>query len=257
MNGISGYQKYQSNYADATSIYKKVKEQKADKKQPDKASEQTEAIYHKGEAAFSKEPAKLSENAKNLLEELKAKYGNMDFIVADYKSEAEAARYLAMGKKDYTVLIDPDTLEQMAADEEVKAKYIGIIDDALAQFGEIKEQLESAEEAQDVEVTRIGISVGSDGTVTYFAELQKASEKQQERLEKGKEEKAEEAKKAEKQEEKDKKAEKLLEKRMEPVTTLRVKADSVEALLEKIRQADWSKEKPEPAQTGTKFDFSI
>lgn len=250
MNGISGYQKYQSNYAEATSIYKKQKEeQRSDKKQADKASEQTGAVYEKSETAWKKEPAKLSESAKDLLEELKAKYGNMDFIVADYSTDAEAARYLAMGQKEYTVLIDPDTLEQMAADEEVKAKYVGIIDDALAQFGEIKEQLEATEEEQDVEVTRIGISVGNDGTVTYFAELRKTSEKQQERLEKAKEEKAEEKKKAEKQDEK--------KERLEKQQLLRVKAGSVEELLEKIRQADWMQEKNESEQAGMRFDLSI
>lgn len=257
MNGISGYQKYQSNYADATSIYKKLKEeQKSDKKQTGKASEQTGAIYEKSETAVKKESVQLSQSALDLLEELKAKYGNMDFIVADYSSDAEAARYLAMGKKEYTVLIDPDTLEQMAADEEVKAKYIGIIDDALKQFEEIKEQLAAAEEEQDVEVKRIGITVGNDGTVTYFAELQKTNAKQQERLEKAKEEKAEEAKKAEKQNEKKEKLEKQQEKWMES-KTLRVKAGSVEELLEKIYEADWMQEKAEPEQAGARFDLSI
>ncbi len=254
MNGVNGYQKYQSNYAEAASIYKRVKDDaKAEKSPQDKATGETGVVYEKGDPSIKKEPVRLSENAKKLLEELKAKYSNMDFIVENYSTDAEAARYLAMGQKEYSVLIDPDTLEKMAADEEVKAKYVGIIDDALKQFGEIKEQLEDAEEEQDVEVTRIGITVGNDGTVNYFAELRKTSEKQQERLEKAKEKRAEEEKKAEKQAEK-KKAEQTAKPETE---SMRVTASSVEELLEKIREADWTQAKAPAEATGTRFDFTI
>ncbi len=254
MNGVNGYQKYQSNYAEAASIYKRVKDDaKTEKNSQGKATGETGVVYEKSETTLKKEPVRLSENAKKLLEELKAKYGNMDFIVENYSTDAEAARYLAMGQKDYTVLIDPDTLEKMAADEEVKAKYVGIIDDALKQFGEIKEQLEDTEKEQDVEVTRIGITVGNDGTVTYFAELRKTSEKQQERLEKAKEERAEEEKKAEKQAEK-KKAEQAAKPDAESV---RITASSVEELLKKIHEADWTQAKAPVEATGTRFDLTV
>ena len=52
----------------------------------------------------------------------------MDFIVADYESEEEASAYLSRGTKEYSVLIDPELLEEMAADGKTKEKqeiYIG------------------------------------------------------------------------------------------------------------------------------------
>ena len=57
---------------------------------------------------------------------MQKKYGDMDFFVADYSSDDEAQRYLSRGSKEYSVLIEPELLEKMAADESVKEKYLGI-----------------------------------------------------------------------------------------------------------------------------------
>ena len=156
--------------------------------------------------------------------------------MADYNSDEEAASYLSRGTKEYSVLIDPDTLEEMAADQETKDKYIGIIDDATAKLSGIKDQLGDQKE----EVTRLGVSIGKDGTVSYFAELEKANEKQKERLEKSKEDK-------------------INEKKSEKKT--RVTAGSVEELLEKIKSVDWEQipeEKEEKEEkAGSRIDFCI
>ncbi|MDD6207423.1 MAG: DUF6033 family protein [Clostridiales bacterium] len=221
MNKIGEYGRYQNQYYENARLKQKetAKEQKTKETKTDKA--------------VKKDSVELSEKAKDLLSELKKKYGNMDFIVADYNSDEEAASYLSRGTKEYSVLIDPDTLEEMAADQETKDKYIGLIDDATAKLSGIKDQLGDRKE----EVTRLGVSIGKDGTVSYFAELEKANEKQKERLEKSKEDK-------------------LNEKKSEKKT--RVTAGSVEELLEKIKSVDWEQipeEKEEKA--GSRIDFCI
>ena len=37
----------------------------------------------------------------------------MDFMVAEYEGDDEAAEYLSRGTKDYSVLIEPELLEKM------------------------------------------------------------------------------------------------------------------------------------------------
>lgn len=230
MSKIAGYSVYQNNYYDNKTQNKKTKETKdADKtKKTDKNNQ-----------------VNLSSRAKELLEELKKTYGNMDFIVADYDSDEEASAYLSRGTKEYSVLIEPETLEKMAADEKTKDKYLGILDDAKTNLNNIKEQLGDKKD----EVKSIGITIKDDGTVSYFAELEKMNEKQRERIEKAREEKKESKKETEKDE-------------MPPVheryKKTKVQAGSVEELLEKIKDVDWNEVKEEELfKTGSRFDLSI
>ena len=89
------------------------------------------------------------------------------------------------------------------------------------------------------------MSFDDDGKMTLFADLEKITEKQKERLEELKEKRAEE-KKQKKQEKKD-------------VTVKRttIQANSKEELLEKISELDWSKITEEKATQGMKFDITI
>ena len=197
----------------------------------------------KTEKAEQNTQLKLSDNAKKLLEELKQTYGNMDFMVANYESEEEAATYLSRGTKEYSVLIEPEVLEEMAANEETKEKYLDLLDNATNEITNIKEQLGEQKE----EVTHIGIVFGEDVTISYFAELEKTSEKQRERIEEAKEEKAEEDKAVQ-----EKKA--MQEKKKKT----KVQASSIEELLEKIKNVDWSKVKEDrETEIGSKFDLVI
>ena len=170
MNKIDAYSVYQNSYYE-NSVNKKGKNEKSQKA--------------KTEETKKKDKVELSDRAKALLQELQKTYGNMDFIVADYETDEEAAAYLSRGTKEYSVLIEPELLEEMAADESVKEKYLGIIDGARQDLQSAKEQL--GEEGKDI--TRLGISIDKDGTVSYFAELETLSEKRQEHLEKVKENK--------------------------------------------------------------------
>lgn len=212
----------------------------------------------------------LSDKARALLEELQQKYSNMDFIVADYESEEEAQALLSRGTKEYSVLIDPETLEKMAADEETKNKYLGIIDDATSQLGQMMNELGE----DGAEVTRVGMTINDDGTVSYFAELEQLSEKQKERIQASREEKKAEEKEQQKKA-KNKQHEEWMQKQQDASraglwqrdyrapfsdTSKRtvVQANSVEELKEAIRSVDWEKLRATQfGQTGKHFDFSF
>ncbi len=236
MSRIAGYGVYQNGYMGSAAKSRNTREaDKADK------VDKTE----------KKEQVQLSDRAKKLLEELKKNYNNMDFIVADYETDEEASAYLAKGTKEYSVLIEPETLEEMAADEEAKAKYTGILDDAVDQLKDIKEQLGDKED----EVTHIGISVGKDGSVSYFADLEKIGERQKEWIEKSRESKKEERTEQEKKAQEKKSQDIAAQERTKKT---RVQANSVEELIEKIKGVDWDQIKSEEkAMTGGRFDFSI
>ncbi len=216
MNKVNSYGAYQSSFYD--SAVKNKKEQ-----------EKTKAAEKQEEIRKTKQP-ELSSRAKKLLKELQKKYGNMDFMVGSYDTDEEAAAYLSRGTKEYSVLIDPEELEKMASDEETKKKYLGMLEEATGKLDQMKNQLGEHKD----EVTHMGVSIGKDGTMSFFADLEKVSEKQRERIEKKREEKADSVKRT------------------------RVKATSTQELLKKIKQVDWSKIKEERVQeNGRRFDYSI
>lgn len=222
MNRVNSYGAYQSSYYEST--VKSRKEQ-----------EKTKAANKQEEVKKSRQP-ELSSRAKRLLQELQKKYGNMDFMVGSYDTDEEAAAYLSRGTKEYSVLIDPEELEKMASDEGTKEKYLGMLEEATGKLNEMKNQLGSHKD----EVTHMGVSIGKDGSMSFFADLEKVSEKQRERIEKKREEKREEKSSA------------------DSVKRTRVSASSTDELLKKINQVDWSKIKEEKADENIRrFDYSI
>ena len=91
---------------------------------------------------------------------------------------------------------------------------------------------------EGVSFSKIAISIDDEGNMKLFAELERASQEQQERLEKAQEKKEEEAKKADKEKEKEG------EEEEQPPLTLqhfRLEASSEDELWEKILGIDWSK----------------
>ncbi len=188
------------------------------------------------------EPAKLSKSAQKVLDELKKKYGNMDFMVADFEGDEEAKEILSRGTKEFSVLLSTDELEKMADDESYKEKNMDRIDGAVKMSERINARFDVSDASNSAEVKNIGISFNSDGTTSYFAELEKSSEQQKERIEQSREKRAEEKKASEKKDSK----------------KVTIKASSEDELLEKMKQIDWSKVKEEKAETsGSKFDYSI
>ncbi len=143
-----------------------------------KAYQKNAGGIHMEEKKKVEDEVELSEAAKNLLAELKEKYGDIDFFVAEFANDEEAQYYHNQSTKKYSCVIDPKTLEEMAADEAVKEKYVGIIDTADEKFDQVKEEL--GEDADQIK--RMGITVDKDGVVTYFAELTKQTARNQEAM---------------------------------------------------------------------------
>ncbi len=232
MNRVEGFNTYRNNYYEAPAAKRE-------------AAKTTEAKQTENTGT-----AQLSSGAKELLEELKEKYGNADFMVADYETDEEAASYLSRGTKEYSVLLEPETLEKMAEDQDVKTQYLDRLDESMSQLADMAGKLGD----QKDEVSHIGVAIKDDGTTSYFAELDKVSEKQRERIEKNRETHKEEKVKEEKaREEKAKEAKEFDERKHTRVT-----ADSVEELLEKIRNVNWDQVKAGQVPTaGSRFDYSI
>ena len=209
----------------------------------------TDSAKKAGTAQESSKTPTLSKAAQNLLKELQKSYGNMDFMVAEYETDEEAASLLSRGTGEYSVLFTPDELEKMAADEDVKKKNLNVLDNAVSKLDEMKEQL--GDKADDI--SRIGISFGDDGEVSFFAELEKNSEKQRERIEKQREDKKEASKEAGKSET----AEYLAHGKSTGKRTT-VFASTVEELAEKIARVDWNAVKEErQSPAGQRFDFTV
>lgn len=236
MSKIDGYSVYQSQYYDKTQ-----------KNGRDAAKVKNEKTGKTDQTA-KKESVELSEGAKELLKELQKKYGDMDFFVANYSSDEEAQSYLSRGTKAYSVLIDPETLEAMAADGDTKQQYMDQIEAARNDLGSMKDQLEETGE----EVTRVGMTFDKDGNVSYFAEVEKIGERYKEHIEKGIEKKKEEKAEAAKKEEAG------AAHSPGKVKKTTVYADSVDELMKKIREVDWDKiGEEEVKKSGGFFDFSI
>lgn len=242
MNKVSGYNAYQNNFYD-NSVQNKKGQNKASKADSSKKTDSTKKANGN---------VKLSDRAKALLQELKKTYSNMDFIVADYDSEEEAASYLSRGTKEYSVLIDPEELERMASDENVKKQNLTLLDEAVGKLDELKDQLGDHKD----EVVRVGISIGKDGTISFFAELEKAGERQKEFIDSIRESKKEAAEKAE--------ADKTDPRHQyghgyERGKRTTVHASTAEELLEKISNVDWDniKEENTAPMPGGRFSSSI
>jgi len=189
------------------------------------------------------EGIQLSDAAKDLLAELREKYGNMDIAVAKWSTDDEQDYYASLSDKDYSVLINPELLEKMATDPAAREKYEAILSGAGEKFDTIKEEL--GDDADKIE--SFSITLDKDGNVSYAVKLlkdmqensSKADKKQQERLE----EKRAERKKAEED-----RVEKIEEKKRE---TEKVEASSIEELIQKIKE----KLHPEQAETEIKEEM--
>lgn len=239
MNGIGSYNAMQKN------LYSPAAQSRKTAKADDKKTDETKKT--------NSNSVQLSDKAKALLQEMKKTYSNADIYVAEYESDEEAAEYLSRGSKDYSILIDPEELERMANDEDVKKKNFALLDESLGKLNEMKEELK--ETGREDEVVTLGVNIGKDGQVSYFAELEKSGERTKEFVEKMREDKKEAAKEAE-AEKAGKAQDKYSYERSKRAT---VSASSVEDLLDKIKNFDWDTVKEETTipMPGKNFDFTV
>lgn len=243
MNKVSGYNVYQNNYYDQS-----VK----NRKESDKSSRTDSSKKTNSTKKTNNNRVQLSDKAKALLQELKKTYSNMDFMVADYESEEEAASYLSRGTKEYSVLIDAEELERMASDDDIKNQNLSLLDEAVGKLDEVKDQLGEHKD----EVMRIGISIGKDGEMSFFAELEKVSERQKEFIDKIWEDKKEASEKSESDKTDPRQAHHYNYDRSKRTT---VYASSAEELIDKISNVDWDSIKEETSlpTPGGHFNYSV
>ena len=178
---------------------------------------------------------KLSDKAAEYYEGLKKKFGNMDFILvsADQKENAKAMASSYANPHRMVVLIDEEKIERMAADENYRAKYEGLIANAASGLSAMKSKLDSMSPSL---VKGYGLTINDDGSTDFFAVLKKSSAAQKERIEKKRAENAE-AKKAEKKKEAKEAANRRLEDdedTLEDEDVLIISAKSIEELIRKI-----------------------
>lgn len=189
--------------------------------------------------------AKLSSKAQGLLKSLRNLYGDFDFFVGNSTDDLKALS--KSGSKEFSVIFSNEELEKMADDADYAKEKIQAMENAVQMSKKISgqnEQISDLVNSGDLAgmISKISITVDDKGGTKIFAELEKASEKQREQLEKAKEKRAEEKKEAEKEEK-------------VPVKRTIVEAESVEELLEKIRNLDWDKVSEE--RLGARFDFTV
>lgn len=176
---------------------------------------------------------KLSETAAKYYDQLKKKYGNMDFVLVS-SDKKEAAQAQAAGFNNpykMVVLIDEEKIERMAADETYRAQYEGILNRAASGVQQMKASL-----GNRANVKSYGVKINDGGTMSFFAVVDKSMKTQRERIEKKAAEKKE-AKKAEAKKENQEKLEKLRTDRTKEADEeefVTVTASSLDELLRKV-----------------------
>ncbi|MCM1252271.1 MAG: DUF6033 family protein [Clostridium sp.] len=195
--------------------------------------------------------SKLSSKAQDFLKNLRKQYGKYDFFVGN--STDDLKTLVKSGTKEFSVVFSNEELERMAEDGEYAKEKLQSMEHAVKMSEKINQKFGFGQ--GNSEITKIGMVFHEDGTTSFFAELEKSSANQRERLEKSREEKRADRKEQEKETKKE-----MLSYAKNSKDTKRtsVQADSMEELMEKIASVEWdavkSEKKPE---YGEKFDFSI
>jgi hypothetical protein len=230
LNGISNgaARKYPSSVTNRPGLVKpnQVEQETVTSKERVRDSyEQVEQVYADNSAIrvnFDKTLGKtvgdvqLSEEAESYYNQLKQKYGSMDFVLVskDMKesAKANAGAFATSGKM--VVLIDEEKIEKMATDSNYRAKYENIISNAQNELLGIKNQV-----GENDLLANFGMKVNDDGSTSFFAVFNRSQQEAREQLaalqeKKAAQRKADEkarAKKAAEMAEQEKRAEKKAE----------------------------------------------
>ncbi len=275
MSRVNGYGAYQQASYTSSAVQKKKDEEKTNR---------TGSAQRNGNVRKTG-TNELSDAAKALLKDLQRQYRDMDFIVARYETSEEASAYLSRSTKEFGVLLDPDELEEMAVDPEVRKQYTDQLDEAVEQLKEMKDKVQ----LEEGDVLHLGVAIDPYGVKEFFADIEKANSnlhskqatnraKAQKEFETRLAKKAEKKKadqkaaakktaetKAEKRAEEKKEAERLAAERLtgeagtaSTVQRVHVTGSTVEELLRNIRNVDWSRVPvQEQAVQGGRFDYTV
>ena len=202
-----------------------------------------------------KNEGKLSSKAQEYLKSLRETYGDYDFLVGNSTDDLKTLS--KSGSKEFSVIFSNAEIEKMATDEKYAAEKMQGVEGAVKMCRRIYEEngyvsAFDAMKADNGTVNKIGIVTDDNGNMKFFAELEKSSDKQKERIEKYREKKAEERKEAEKKASKKSPYEK---QEKDTVKRTTVEADSMEELIEKIKNINWNN--VSDSKSGDRFDFSV
>lgn len=202
-------------------------------------------------AASKSNETGLSDKAQKFLNNLRKQYGDYDFFIGNKSDDLRSL--VKSGTKEFSVIFSNAEIERMANDEKYAAEKMRNVEKAVKMSEQINQM--NKDNGSGAEITKIGIVFNDDGTTSFFAELEKSSAKQKERIEKAREDK-----RAKKQEEKNKAKKDLKKYSKNSADTKRttVEADSMESLLKKISKVDWNMVKAQNVpDRGGKYDFSV
>lgn len=242
VNGmIAAYGNYQNSYKTGSADKKKDTSPTKEAAQTKEATQTVESKNDQKASIESIGEKNLSSAAQKLLKDLRGSRSDMDFMVADFAHGDSAEDILAQSDKEFTVIFSKEEMERMASDPKYYAEKMNGIDGALRMSDEINAQFgfERAFDKTkgtegntdfDAQITKFGISFNSDGSTTFFAQLEKAADNQKEYLEKIQDKKAAEKDKARKNE----------QSKQTGVKKTTVQAASKDELLKKIDQIDWT-----------------
>lgn len=145
---------------------------------------------------------KLSETASSYYEDLKAKYGDVEFVLVDDEQSGTTKEQLAnyQSNKSLTVFISESEVEEMATNETVRTQNESLIDNAITKMPEMIEQMKES----GANIKSFGMEIKDDGSVSYFAVIDQSMQSQKDRIEQKRLEKKETEQAESKKEEKEK-----------------------------------------------------
>lgn len=261
-----------TNYAESMAVYNNTSVQ--DKKSQDKNSKTEEKMnIVKNEESEKKVKVSgrtvgnpmLTEKAAKYYDELRKKYGNMDFILVskDQKEYAKANASKYGNANKMVVLIDEEKIERMAEDEKYRKQYEAIISNGANGLTQMKSKLAQ----MGMNVKSCGIKVNDNGAASFFATMDKSfkaqNKKRAEKQAAKKAEKKAEEKKAQKKKQKEKLEEGRIEnKESRESDEITFEADSIDELMKKIENMDYvvrpeDKLSEMEKKVGRQFDYSI
>jgi len=254
-----------SAYYNTSKTSKKTEEKKEDiaVTKKEETAESTKKTRASGRTIGNPE---LTEKAAKYYEELKKKYGNLDFILVskDQKDFAKATASKYSNPHKMVVLIDEEKIERMAEDEKYRQQYEGIIAKGASGLTQLKSKLAN----MGLNMKSCGMNVYDNGATSFFATMDK-SFKAQNKTAKQRLEKKKAAKKAEQKKQQEKLEANREERRVireeyfenDNEDEITFTADSIEDLIDQIEGADYLLGRDTSAnsrrQVGRGVDFTI
>lgn len=198
---------------------------------------------------------KLSKKAQDFLKNLRSKYGDYDFMIGNGSDEIRSLS--KSGSKEFSVIFSSAEIEKMANDEDYAAEKMHAVENSVNMCRKICEQQGyvpafDADKSGNGIINKITITSDDNGNMKFFAELEKTSSKQKERLEKSREKKAEEKKAEERRAHKKNPYEKDTKDSVKRTT---IEADSINEFLDKLEKVDWAN--IADSKSGDRFNFSV